>query len=41
MREPPGPDRARRRSQTYPGIAAAMAAQWAPLIGAGEREMAA
>lgn len=40
-REPPGPDRARRRSQTYPGIAAAMAAQWAPLIGAGEREMAA
>lgn len=40
-REPPGPDRARRRSQTYQGIAAAMAAQWAPLIGAGEREMAA
>lgn len=27
-REPPGPDRARRRSQTYPGLAAAMAAQW-------------
>lgn len=40
-REPPGPDRARRRSQSYQGIAAAMAAQWAPLIGAGEREMAA
>lgn len=27
-RMPPGPDRARLRSQTYPGIAAAMAAQW-------------
>lgn len=25
---PPGPDRARLRSQTYPGIAAAMAEQW-------------
>jgi hypothetical protein len=24
----PGPDRARRRSETYPGIARAMAAQW-------------
>ncbi|WP_309229274.1 hypothetical protein [Novosphingobium sp. NBM11] len=27
-REPPGPDRARKRSQTFPGIAAAMADQW-------------
>ena len=25
---PPGPDRARERSRTYPGIAAAMADQW-------------
>jgi len=40
-REPPGPDRARRRSQTYQGIAAAMAAQWAPLIGVGTSDMAA
>lgn len=27
-REPPGPDRWKNRSRTYPGIAAAMAAQW-------------
>lgn len=27
-RAPPGPDRARRRSQTFPGLAAAMADQW-------------
>jgi hypothetical protein len=27
-RMPPGPDRWRNRSRTYPGIAAAMAAQW-------------
>lgn len=27
-REPPGPDRARKRSETYPGLAAAMARQW-------------
>lgn len=26
--EPPGPDRWKNRSRTYPGIAAAMAAQW-------------
>jgi hypothetical protein len=26
--EPPGPDRWRNRSRTYPGIAAAMAEQW-------------
>jgi hypothetical protein len=31
-REPPSPDRARRRSETYPGIAAAMAAQWGALL---------
>lgn len=27
---PPGPERARIRSKTFPGIAAAMAAQWSP-----------
>lgn len=27
--ETPGPDRAMERSRTYPGIAAAMAHQWA------------
>jgi hypothetical protein len=27
-RMPPGPDRWKLRSLTYPGIAAAMAAQW-------------
>jgi hypothetical protein len=26
--EPPGPDRWKNRSRTYPGIAAAMAEQW-------------
>ena len=31
-RAPPGPDRPRLRSQTYPGIAAAMAAQWGVLL---------
>ena len=31
-RTPPGPDRWRLRSRTYPGIAAAMVAQWAPLL---------
>lgn len=29
---PPGPDRARERSATYPGIAAAMADQWGGLL---------
>lgn len=29
-REPPGPDRWKNRSRTYPGIAAAMAEQWGP-----------
>lgn len=28
----PSPDRWRKRSRTYPGIAAAMAAQWGPLL---------
>ncbi len=37
-REPPGPDRARRRSQTFPGIAAAMADQWGALLPATENE---
>ncbi len=31
-REPPGPDRARRRSETYPEIAEAMADQWGALL---------
>lgn len=31
-REPPGPDRARRRSETFPGLAAAMAEQWGALL---------
>jgi hypothetical protein len=30
--EAPGPDRWKRRSETYAGIAEAMAAQWAPLL---------
>jgi hypothetical protein len=30
----PGPDRWRERSRTYPGIAAAIAAQWGPLAAA-------
>lgn len=29
---PPGPERARLRSKTFPGIAAAMASQWSELI---------
>jgi len=29
---PPGPDRAKERSKTYPGIARAMAEQWTPQI---------
>jgi hypothetical protein len=28
---PPGPDRWKNRSRTYPGLAAAMAAQWSTL----------
>lgn len=31
-REPPGPDRARKRSETFPGLAAAMATQWGALL---------
>jgi hypothetical protein len=30
-REPPGPDREKNRSRTFPGMAAAMAAQWGAL----------
>ena len=30
--EPPGPERWKNRSRTYPGIAAAMAEQWTPII---------
>jgi hypothetical protein len=32
-RMPPGPDRWRERSRTFPGIAKAMADQWGPLLG--------
>lgn len=35
-RMPPGPDRARLRSQTYPGVAEAIADQWGSFV-AGER----
>lgn len=31
-RAPPGPDRARIRSQTFPGLALAMASQWGSLL---------
>ena len=31
-REPPGPNRWKNRSRTYPGIAAAMAAQWSAYV---------
>ena len=31
-RAPPGPDRARIRSQTFPGVALAMASQWGSLL---------
>lgn len=31
-REPPGPERARKRSETFPGLAAAMADQWGSLM---------
>jgi hypothetical protein len=33
-RMPPGPERWRERSRTFPGVAAAMARQWSPLGGA-------
>ena len=35
-REPPGPDRWKRRSRTLPGLAAAMAAQWGGDVAAEE-----
>lgn len=31
-REPPGPDRARKRSETFPGLADACAGQWGDLL---------
>ena len=34
---PPGPERARMRSRTYPGVARAMAEQWGALAERGER----
>jgi hypothetical protein len=34
-RMPPGPDRWKNRSRTFPGIAAGMADQWTPVIMAG------
>lgn len=40
-REPPGPDRAKRRSQSYPGMARALAEQYGPLAGAPLVEVAA
>ena len=39
FRMTPGPDRAKERSRFFPGIAAAMAAQWGPLL--AENEVAA
>ncbi len=36
-REPPGPERARKRSETFPGLAAAMAAQWGEIAPDVER----
>jgi len=39
-RMPPGPDRARRRSETFPGLAAACAAQWAAVLLQPESEAA-
>ena len=38
-RMPPGPERQKERSRFFPGIAAAMAEQWGPLL--GREEMAA
>lgn len=35
-RMPPGPERARQRSRTYPGVAKAMAEQWAGVVEDGE-----
>lgn len=37
-RMPPGPDRARERSRTYPGIAVAMARQWGTYLCAATEE---
>jgi hypothetical protein len=34
----PSPDRARKRSQTYPGIAQACASQWSPMIAANDNQ---
>lgn len=39
-REPPGPDRAKNRSETYPGLADAMAEQWGDALLAGVRAAA-
>lgn len=39
-RMPPGADRAKERSRFFPGIAAAMAAQWGPVIDGAERRAA-
>jgi hypothetical protein len=39
-RMPPGADRAKERSRFFTGIAAAMAAQWGPLLTAQEAQAA-
>ncbi|MDT0507497.1 hypothetical protein [Novosphingobium sp. MMS21-SN21R] len=36
-RMPPGPERARLRSETFPGVAAACAAQWGAVLGMPEQ----
>ena len=37
---PPGPDRWKERSRTFPGIAEAMAVQWGEYVAAQKREAA-
>jgi len=38
-REPPGPERARKRSETFPGLAAAMAMQWGGLTDEAQADL--
>lgn len=40
-RAPPGPDRAKIRSETFPGLAEAMADQWGALLPGGNERLAA
>jgi hypothetical protein len=37
-RLPPGPDRARQRSETFPGLATAMAHQWGAVLRPDRKE---